>query len=323
MASKQYNIWKYLIFILFTILLCYIIYISISIRSRNIPVEGFEKNKKIAFCFLIYNEINHEELWNTFFKDVDQQKYNIYIHYKENRKLQYFDKYKIKDCVETKWADKSLVKASNKLFKTAYESDTANYKFILLSNSCVPFKSFEYIYSQLTENDKGYINSFNLKDCTYNCATKLNKAYPHFFSKCSQWVIFNRLLIEKLALVDDSFIDEWCSDVWAPDEIYYFTFLKVKGLENEVYITNFVSAGASTFIYWNGMDYLFKDDELEKKEVANSALKNYSFVRKDELDYLLNSGSLFGRKFVKNCNVVVDVGKNTDMNSYISKIFTK
>ena len=33
--------------------------------------------KKIAFCFLIYDIINHEELWNIFFKNIDTNKYNI------------------------------------------------------------------------------------------------------------------------------------------------------------------------------------------------------------------------------------------------------
>ena len=48
--------------------------------------------KKIAFCFLIYDIINHEELWNIFFKNVDANKYTIYIHYKFNKPLKYFEK---------------------------------------------------------------------------------------------------------------------------------------------------------------------------------------------------------------------------------------
>jgi hypothetical protein len=50
--------------------------------------------KKLAFCFLIYDEINHEELWNIFFKNIDKNKYNIYIHYKSNKPLIFFDKNK-------------------------------------------------------------------------------------------------------------------------------------------------------------------------------------------------------------------------------------
>ena len=52
--------------------------------------------KKIAFCFVIYDIINYEELWNMFFQNVDTNKYNIYIHYKTNTPLKYFEKYKLK-----------------------------------------------------------------------------------------------------------------------------------------------------------------------------------------------------------------------------------
>ena len=76
--------------------------------------------KKIGFCFLIYDIINCQELWNIFFKDIDKKKYGIYIHYKFNDELKYFDKYKIKNCIFTKYADISLTHAYNLLFKTAY-----------------------------------------------------------------------------------------------------------------------------------------------------------------------------------------------------------
>ena len=51
--------------------------------------------KKIAFCFLIYDIINQEELWNLFFQNVDTNKYAIYIHYKYNERLDFFEEYKI------------------------------------------------------------------------------------------------------------------------------------------------------------------------------------------------------------------------------------
>jgi hypothetical protein len=57
--------------------------------------------KKIAFCFLIYDIINHEEIWNRFFKNVDTEKYSIYIHYKYDKKMKYFEQYKLDNCIET------------------------------------------------------------------------------------------------------------------------------------------------------------------------------------------------------------------------------
>ena len=33
---------------------------------------------------------------------IDKNKYNIYIHYKNNSKLKYFDNHKISKCIDTK-----------------------------------------------------------------------------------------------------------------------------------------------------------------------------------------------------------------------------
>ncbi len=62
---------------------CILIIIYCLFKKYN-NKEGFYNNKKkIAFCFLIYDKINQETLWYDWFKNVDKNKYNIYIHYKE------------------------------------------------------------------------------------------------------------------------------------------------------------------------------------------------------------------------------------------------
>ena len=103
---------------------------------------------KIAFIFLIYNVINHEDIWYNFFKNIDKNKYSIYIHYKIDEKLKYFEEYKIKDIVKTKYADISIVKAQNNLLKIALQ-DLNNTNFIFLSGSCIPLKPFNYIYETI------------------------------------------------------------------------------------------------------------------------------------------------------------------------------
>ena len=37
--------------------------------------------KKIAFCFLVYDTINNEDLWELFFKNVDKNRvdYSVYL----------------------------------------------------------------------------------------------------------------------------------------------------------------------------------------------------------------------------------------------------
>ena len=136
--------------------------------------------KKLAFCFLIYDEINLEELWNLFFKNVDKNKYNIYIHYKVNTPLKYFDQYKLPNCIETKYAHVSLIHAHNLLFKKAYEDGC--YKIISLSQACIPFKSFDYIYDFLCNDNYGHFNLAPKSACFPNCNNLLN----YYYSKLSQ-----------------------------------------------------------------------------------------------------------------------------------------
>jgi hypothetical protein len=47
--------------------------------NNNYIIIIYNNIMKIAFCFLIYDIINHEDLWNIFFANVDNNKYNIYI----------------------------------------------------------------------------------------------------------------------------------------------------------------------------------------------------------------------------------------------------
>ena len=96
---------------------------------------------KIAFLFLVYDNIVYNRLWAAFFESANPNKYSIYIHYKNDKNLGAFDKHKLKTTVDTEWAKVSLVKAQNLLLKEATK-DEHNQRFIFLSQSCVPIKTF-------------------------------------------------------------------------------------------------------------------------------------------------------------------------------------
>lgn len=257
-------------------------------------------NKKIAFCFLIYDTINHEELWKKFFDGVDKNKYNIYIHYKDNTPLKYFEKYKLNNCVDTEWGTISLVKASNLLFKTACDHDNENYKFVLLSNSCIPLKGFDKIYNKITSDDYGYLNAsedINNKNC------KIYKENPKKYGKASQWIILNREMVKEIAFHDDKWIDINFGDVFAPDEIYYYTMLKHKNMENQLIIAKNSATQGSTFVYWSDMDYPYSNNVVGN---SNSSPRAYDTISSEELIYLFNQPCLFGRKFNQNCKVLMN-----------------
>ena len=277
--------------------LCILIFVLCLILSFIKYKESFSVNKKIAFCFLIYDKINNEELWHTFFKNIDKNKYNIYIHYKENKPLKYFESYKIKDIIPTEWCGNSLVKAQNKLLESAIK-DSNNQHFIFVSNSCIPLKSFDYIYNILDTN-YSYFN----KTKPYTKIFSLNiKAY-----KASQWCILNRThtqkilennnILTKILLHWDKLNPNYYFIRGCPDEYTYISLLFHLGLEKELILTYKLSSDATSFTSWKDM-INYKDFKNSKK---NGEPHNYSFICKEELDFLVNSKSLFGRKFIDGC----------------------
>ena len=244
---------------------------------------------KIAFCFLIYDIINHEELWNMFFKNADVNKYNIYIHYKDNKPLKYFDRYKLDNCIETKYGHVTMIHAHNLLFKKAYEDGC--YKMISLSGSCIPFKSFNYVYDFLTKDDFGYFNMAPSSSCFPRCNSLLKYYDKNIIQKSSNWFILNRKICELVINYDQLKINQEYT-ILSPEEHYFITLVYKNNLQDEIITTPNLSNDATTFTNWEGMDY---------KYPSTKKLKNYGSISKDELLYLINSKCLFGRKFNPEC----------------------
>ena len=246
--------------------------------------------KKIGFCFLIYDTITHEEIWNIFFSNIDTTKYSIYIHYKNNMPLVYFEKYKLKNCLETKYADVSLIHAYNMLFKTAFDDGCD--KMILVSQSCIPFKSFNYIYDFLTKDSLCHFNITPHSQCFPRCTTLLKYYDRAHIQKSSNWFILNRKACELVISSTVERINEEYTSIYAPEEHYYIMKLFVNNLQGELCTTPNLANQATTFTNWEGMDY---------KYVSTNGLKNYSSISEEELVYLLESPCLFGRKFSREC----------------------
>jgi hypothetical protein len=277
-------------------------------EKTNKELENI-KIKKIAFCFLISHEINHEELWNNFFKNIDHNKYNIYIHYKDTYNLKYFSKYILNNCRMTKWGKVSLVLASNILFREALK-DNDNYKFILLSGACIPIKSFDYIYDFLIKDNNSYFNLYPFVD--ENRMYVLEKYFDKkYISKSHQWVILNRLIINRILEYGDINIIKNFGKVSCPDEHVYIILVKYLNLEKEIITFNNLKMGATTFTNW-------------KLNVDKDHPENYINLSKNDINNILNSKSLFARKFDRICHVVeIDnnsvIQSSETLNNYITK----
>ena len=266
---------------------------------------------KLAFLFLIYDVINHENIWFNFFKGISKTKYNIYIHYKPDalETLDFFNEYKIKKSktIDTKYADISIVKAQNILIREALK-DKDNKHFIFLSGACIPLKSFNYIYNYL-DTRYSYFHIAGAEDCFPDCEVALKYIPRHHIKKASQWCILNRRHGELLSDAASSANNAnnylvWFKDTYAPDELCYISYLSyiyntkltslTSSLDNELISTSYDSPPevATTFANWEDMNY---------KYVTDRELKNYKNISEEELEHLLKSDSLFGRKFKPSC----------------------
>ena len=260
-----------------------------------IIVLCFTNHKKIALCFIIYDKINNEKIWYDYLKNIDPNKYNIYIHYKINKPLKYFEKYKLQNCIETCWGCLSIVLAQNLILKEALK-DPLNQHFIWLSGACIPIKSFNYVYDYL-DVKKSYFNLFPNTQSFPRANSALKYLEENNIKKASMPSIINRKHAE-LFVNNDNNIKTWFKDVGIPDEHAYISLLYHYNLQNELILTNNLAYGAIIFSSWpDQKNYKIFNDSILIKQTPNE----YKYICPKELKYLVNSESLFARKFASEC----------------------
>jgi hypothetical protein len=242
--------------------------------------------QKIGFCFLLYNNLSQHKRWLSFFKNVDPNRYAIYCHPKNASKASKQSLLSgniIKKIVKTKWADPSLVEATINLFQAAID-DGCDY-VILLSGSCIPIHSFEYVWHKLSDGksvihfdscraSEGYFDISETKR-RYNESEAI-KSFVNFngFIKSEQWVGLSKkhcnLVLEEGAL-------NYFSDVFASDEHYIPTILnkhnELSSVKNQIL----------TFTDW--------DNNLDWRHPARYPFITHSIIKKSR-----SSGALFLRK---------------------------
>lgn len=111
--------------------------------------------KKIAFMFLTTTPLPLSPLWELFFQPPNQTQtlYNIYIHADPSRPYDppfsgVFSG-RVIPSKPTSRADPSLISAARRLLARALLHDPSNAMFVLLSPSCIPIRSFPFIYKTL------------------------------------------------------------------------------------------------------------------------------------------------------------------------------
>ena len=196
----------------------------------------------------------------------------------------------MKENIQTKWCDISIVKVQNLILKNALK-DTNNQHFIWLSQACIPLKAFGYIYNYLNPH-KSYFNKshdsqvqgIKIKGLKY-----IKKAgMPSVLNRKHSTILVN----------NENMIDLFKNINICKEEIVYPSLLYNFSLENELELTPNLSANSIIFTAWPDMSNYktFKSSTLTK-----NSPNCYSHISEQELKYLINSKSLFGRKFEENC----------------------
>jgi hypothetical protein len=239
--------------------------------------------KKIALCFLVYDRIECEVLWERWLKShPDGDKFTLYVHSKFDFQIESeFLRGRMNvltDTVPTEWGGYSLVEATQRLFIAAM-ADANNYKYVLLSHTCIPVKPANYVWKFLTCNNLSYIFE-SKKTERWPRYKELLRIVPHQkISKHHQWIILRRQHFD-LINANHHIIKKLYTGINIPDESWALTFLQICGLDNEIN-THY----QSTYTNWHAADVvkhpkLYK--EIDRRELKKFVFGEYLFARKFE-----------------------------------------
>lgn len=258
--------------ILFSILFCFVIafglFSQFKLQSSSIATEfGFNEflidnyRMKIAFLFLVRDNIPLDFLWHNFFKNADPESFTIYIHSKPGfvfdesvTRSVYFHNRQLENSVEVGWGKPTMIEAEKLLLKAALD-DISNQIFVLLSDSCVPLYDFSYIYNYLMSSPRSFVDSFiDATEKRYN--PDMSPDIPEDkWRKGSQWITLVRRHAEVVAydhvifsifnkhckrrpLFDlskgNESLKEQLQHNCIPDEHYVPTLLAMRGFEEKL-----------------------------------------------------------------------------------------
>ena len=274
--------------------------------------------KKIAFLFLTLDNPNFPDLWNSYFRG-NSKKFSLYIHPKFPEKVTWKKKHIIPDLYETAWG--FITRAYLSLLKTAIE-DEDNYKFVTISESCVPIQDLNSFYNAATEDPRSWVKflpvtRYNREERLgkHNRPNKPNNIFKHYARFC-----LNREHVEKL--LDKTKMLEYFHTMHVGDEFFLSVLYPLKNVKNF----------AVTFDDWDYVNLekhkikqnikkqyeLIESGKLKDSEVENARLKINHLRKKfndtaknpklivnvrPDLKQIENCSSFFYRKFAKDSNI--------------------
>ena len=255
--------------------------------------------KKLGFCFLCQSDIHQLSLWEQFFEN-NYDKCNIYIHCYEKEKVtqEFIKKYHINKSLPTQWGD--IYDVIRYIMELSLKNN--DYKLILVSESTIPIKPFQYIYDYLTHDSKGFLNyipHLSNNDNEKYCLLMQYQRYINNIEKIDNftknidishwyhnetWIIFNQEMME--IIFNDNYYINFFKQSFVYDENYP---MYLYSLNNKIDLFHNIK---TTYTYWYG-------DITGKRHP-----KLYDKVDENIILLFMNPNLLFARKFTEDSNVV-------------------
>ena len=181
----------------------------------------------IIFCFLTYNDIIPVKYWNSFFKNIDNKKYEVWIHpkFEINKNLYDFPINIVKNRINTiSKSDISIVKATLQLFKESYENNNGKH-FIFCTQNCIPLYNFDFYQSFMNKLDKSIVSyiDFNRKDRYQNLDKKMQEfiSYKDFIKQQPNMILTR----EDIKVLIENDLTFYFKNLECPDEHYFINIL--------------------------------------------------------------------------------------------------
>lgn len=230
----------------------------------------------IIFCFLTYNDIIPFRFWNSFFKNIDTNKYQVWIHSKfnVNEKIYDFPIHKVKNKIKTvSKSHISIVQATLQLLKESSENKQSKY-FIFCTQNCIPLYDFSFYEKFLQNLNKSILSfiDFNKKDRYKYLNEKIKKfiSYNQFVKQQPNMI----LIKDDVKLLIENDMTYYFKNMECPDEHYFINILlyifKKNIIKSQTHFCNFDNT---------------KTQALEFKNI------NFNLIQ-----YIKNKGYLFMRK---------------------------
>ncbi|CAL0333034.1 unnamed protein product [Lupinus luteus] len=157
------------------------------------PVQS--KIPKVAFLFLTPGSLPFEKLWHMFFQG-HEGKFSVYVHASKEKPVHISHYFVGRDIHSepVEWGRISMVEAERRLLASAL-SDPDNEHFVLLSESCIPVRRFDFVYNYLLLTNVSFIDSY-VDPGPHGNGRYIEHMLPEVekkdFRKGSQWLTMKR-----------------------------------------------------------------------------------------------------------------------------------